>query len=88
MARHQHQWVVTLYLLLALPDRDGYADRVVRWDCDCGQFVIIDGCFRLNTPLMTPEYWDQVQAQEQRQRTPEALEARRQQGARRSIQRG
>jgi hypothetical protein len=81
MARHQHQWVVTLYVLLALPDRDGYADRVVKWNCPCGVYVVIDGCFKLGVPLMTPEYWDDVQAGEQRQRTPEAQMARRQQGA-------
>lgn len=75
---HAHQYRVTLYLLLGLPGPDGMADRVIRWDCSCGQFVIIDGAFKLGHPLHTPAFWEALLQDERRRGTPEAREAQRQ----------
>ena len=55
---HTHQWTVTAYVLLTLPDADGFADRFTAWRCvTCGTADALSGCIRLGEPLHTPEWW-------------------------------
>jgi hypothetical protein len=59
---HTHTWHVTSYVLLDLPDPEGYADRFLAWRCPCGQQCWITGDIRLGEPLRTPTFWNQVAA--------------------------
>lgn len=55
---HVHQWCVTHYTLLTLPDVDGFADRFTAWRCTaCGKVDALSGCIRMDQPLETPEWW-------------------------------
>jgi hypothetical protein len=55
---HVHRWTVTSYVLLTLPDLDGFADRFTAWRCStCGKADALAGCIRLGQPLETPEWW-------------------------------
>ena len=74
---HRHQWRTAGYLLLELPTHEGFADRSMTWQCrTCSVWAEVDGHVRLGTPVATPEFWDTLRAQEQRQATPEARQAR------------
>jgi hypothetical protein len=42
-------------------------------------YCTIDGNIRIATPVGVPEDWTRLQTQEQRQQTPEAQQARREQ---------
>ncbi len=56
--RHIHQWYVTQYLLLTLPDGEGYADRFTQWRCHgCPLHAEIDAHVQSSVPLATPAYW-------------------------------
>ena len=80
MSQHHHEWTVSYYVLLELPTRDGHADRLTMWQCrTCPQFLTLTGHIKVGTPLATPEFWQDMAAQEAGQRTMEAQEARRQQ---------
>lgn len=55
---HVHQWRVTYYTLLTLPDLDGFADRFMAWRCvTCKKADALSGCIRRGQPLETPEWW-------------------------------
>jgi hypothetical protein len=55
---HVHQWRVTHYTLLTLPDIGGFADRFTAWRCTaCGKADALSGCIRMDQPLGTPEWW-------------------------------
>jgi hypothetical protein len=55
-------------------------ERFTQWQCSaCGQWCTITGEVRLGIPLHTPDWWDRYAAQEQRQGTPHALQARQEQ---------
>jgi hypothetical protein len=75
---HTHQWTVTGHVLLGLPTLDGTSQRCTTWRCrTCPEYVVITGAVRHGAPLHTPEYWNVLREQEQRQRTPEAQIAAR-----------
>jgi hypothetical protein len=57
---HAHTWRVTATVLLELPDARGYADRVIAWQCPCGQALWITGSIREGEPLRTPEFWTRL----------------------------
>jgi hypothetical protein len=79
-AMHYHEWTATGYLLLEPPTLDGFADRLTTWHCQtCPLFITITGHILLGAPLATPEFWDRMAAQEQRQATPTARQARHEQ---------
>jgi hypothetical protein len=55
---HVHQWLVHYYLLLTLPDADGFGERVMSWECQaCGYGRTITGWIKLGEPLHTPDFW-------------------------------
>jgi hypothetical protein len=85
---HRHEWTATSYILLDLPTLDGFADRMTTWHCQtCPVFITITGHILLGAPLGTPEFWDRIAAQEQRQATPVARQARYEQRIRASAPR-
>jgi hypothetical protein len=43
---HAHTWHITGYVLLDLPDPEGYADRFMAWRCFCGQYCWLTGHIR------------------------------------------
>jgi hypothetical protein len=58
---HVHSWWTSQYLLLTLPDTEGYADRFVQWRCHtCPLYSEIDGNVRVGAPLEHPEYWHAI----------------------------
>jgi hypothetical protein len=59
---HGHTWHITGYVLLALPDQEGYADRFLAWRCACGQYCWITGHIQLGEPLRTPGFWTRIAA--------------------------
>jgi hypothetical protein len=59
---HAHTWRVTGYVLLDLPDVEGYADRFLAWRCPCGEYCWLTGHIRLGEPLRTPAFWNRVVA--------------------------
>jgi hypothetical protein len=77
---HRHTWITQTYVLLSLPMQDGFSDRLTTWVCrDCPAYETMTGCIKQGVPLHTPEFWEREGQKEQRRRTPEALQARRQQ---------
>ena len=59
---HAHTWHLTGYVLLDLPDPEGYADRLMAWRCVCGQYCWLTGHIRLREPPRTPVFWNRVAA--------------------------
>ena len=58
---HVHSWWTSQYLLLTLPNIEGYADRFAQWRCHtCPLFSEIDGNVRVGAPLYHPEYWHAI----------------------------
>jgi hypothetical protein len=68
---HRHHWKTITYLLLGLP-RLGHAERLMQWQCACGEWCSITGDVHVGTPLHTPAWWQGQQNEEQRRGTPEA----------------
>ena len=59
---HAHTWYVTGYVLLDLPDPEGYADRFLAWRCACEQYCWMTGHIRRGEPLRTPAFWNRLSA--------------------------
>jgi len=76
MSQHRHDWVIAQYLLLGLPNCENMMEKYVQWSCPCGVWMLCTGEFRPGTPLGTPEQWEAIAAQQQRQQTPETRQAR------------
>ena len=70
---HAHQWYTAQYLLLTLPDAEGFADRFCQWRCKtCPLYSEIDGSVRVGAPLYWPEYWHQTDPGSPWKRSPGA----------------
>jgi len=82
MSQHQHDWRVAVYLPLSLPTSAQMIERYVQWSCACGVWMLCTGEFKPGTPLGTPEQWEAIAAQQQRQQTPETWQARSQRAQR------
>jgi hypothetical protein len=57
---HAHTWHLSSYVMLDLPDPEGYADRFMAWQCPCGQYCWITGHIRVGEPLRTPAFWTRL----------------------------
>jgi hypothetical protein len=76
---HRHLWRLAAYILLSLPDCDGYADRAVTFRCGlCGKEEGWSATFKMGAPLGMPELIAQARAQENKASTPWSRMARQQ----------
>ena len=74
---HNHDWYVSSYLLLALPDCYGRTERYTQWHChSCTEFSYTSGYIALGDPLGIPEQWKAIAAREQRQQPDVARAAK------------
>lgn len=76
---HRHLWTLATYILLGLPDTDGYADRAVTFRCGlCGKEEGWSACWRLGAPLGMPELIAHAASQEAIAASPWSRMARQQ----------
>ena len=66
MSMHTHQWAVTQYVLLSLPNVDHFSERLTSWGCSgCPAWCDITGEVRHGFALKTPDFWDRLAARQQ-----------------------
>lgn len=52
---HTHTFHLETHLVLTLPDRDGYQDRLLQYGCACGEHLDIAGSFCIHSSAFTLE---------------------------------
>ena len=67
---HMHMWHLIHDIILALPDEQGYREKLLTWMCNpCGKFTVITGSFSLHSGPVTLPDLEARMAQEQREGT-------------------
>ena len=74
---HIHSWRLTTDLVLTLPDTAGWRDRLLTWQCPCGQYTVCHGSFHVTSRRMTLEDVEARAVQERKAGTPLARIAAR-----------
>jgi hypothetical protein len=65
--KHVHRWRTDDYLLLGLPNAEGFSERITRWRCrTCPAFCDITGEVRHQFPLGDPSFWDRIVTEQAR----------------------
>ena len=63
---HAHTWKVIDYLLLSLPTREQFSERLMSWHCmTCSAWCDITGEVKHTYPLRDPDFWTRLAARQQ-----------------------
>ena len=50
---HTHAYHIAADLILALPDYAGWYDRLLQFQCVCGQYTVVHGSFHVDNRSVT-----------------------------------
>ena len=50
---HTHDYHIATDLVLSLPDHAGWYDRLLQFQCPCGQYTVVHGSFHVDSRGVT-----------------------------------